>query len=141
MELTRFLSAVSVGSPSPADTFAQRGRRSPTARPPRVVAIGGGTGLPVVLRGLRAAMFRGGPGTPACWRRDLLTALVTVADDGGSSGRLRRAYGMLAPGDIRNCLVALAEDEPRAALFDFRFEDFQLENYQPHPHIPAPVAV
>ena len=92
------------------------------ARPPRVVAIGGGTGLPVLLRGLRSMMFPPGQGMPPSWRRDLLTALVTVADDGGSSGRLRRAYGVLAPGDIRNCLVALAENTQAAAMFDFRFE-------------------
>src|SRR5690606_621162 len=51
-----------------------------------------------------------------------LTAVVTVADDGGSSGRLRRAYPILAPGDIRNCLLALARDDSRLHdLFDFRF--------------------
>jgi uncharacterized cofD-like protein len=122
MELSRFLSALSEGPASPSDTFdADWAQGARGARPPRVVAIGGGTGLPAVLRGLRAAMFNDRR-APASWRRDLLTALVTVADDGGSSGRLRRAYGILAPGDIRNCLVALAEDEPRAALFDFRFD-------------------
>jgi uncharacterized cofD-like protein len=92
------------------------------ARPPHVVAIGGGTGLPVLLRGLRSAMFAAPEHALPHWRRDLLTALVTVADDGGSSGRLRRAYGILAPGDIRNCLVALTEDVQRAAMFDFRFD-------------------
>jgi uncharacterized cofD-like protein len=55
--------------------------------------------------------------------RDRLTAIVTVADDGGSSGRLRQAYGVLPPGDIRNCLLALADcDSTVAALFDYRFE-------------------
>jgi uncharacterized cofD-like protein len=90
------------------------------ASPPRIVAIGGGTGLPVLLRGLRSALFpeRALPH----WGRDLITALVTAADDGGSSGRLRRAYGILAPGDVRNCLVALAEDPRMAAMFDFRFD-------------------
>ena len=92
------------------------------ARRPRIVAIGGGTGLPVLLRGLRAALFPA-PSRPLPYREDdLLTALVTVADDGGSSGRLRGAYGILAPGDIRNCLVALTENAQRAAMFDFRFE-------------------
>lgn len=87
-----------------------------------IVAIGGGTGLPLLLRGLRCALFPPSEGPlPRC-ERDHLTALVTVADDGGSSGRLRKAYGILAPGDIRNCLVALAEDAQRAAMFDFRFE-------------------
>jgi uncharacterized cofD-like protein len=92
------------------------------ARPPRIVALGGGTGLPVLLRGLRSALFPPPHGALPNWRRDLLTALVTVADDGGSSGRLRRAYGILAPGDIRNCLIALAADAQRAAMFDFRFD-------------------
>ncbi|MGH7263571.1 MAG: gluconeogenesis factor YvcK family protein, partial [Candidatus Rokuibacteriota bacterium] len=55
--------------------------------------------------------------------RERLTAIVTVADDGGSSGRLRQAYGVLPPGDIRNCLLALADrDSTLAALFDYRFE-------------------
>src|SRR5438093_2575944 len=91
-------------------------------RPPRTVAIGGGTGLPVLLRGLRSALFPAAPGARSARGRELLTALVTVADDGGSSGRLRRAYGILAPGDIRNCLVALAENARTAAMFDFRFD-------------------
>jgi uncharacterized cofD-like protein len=75
----------------------------------RVVAIGGGTGLPVVLRGLRSHL------TPAAWDtpqpRDAITAIVTVTDDGGSSGRLCREFGILPPGDVRNCLAALAPDE------------------------------
>jgi uncharacterized cofD-like protein len=78
-----------------------------TARP--AVAIGGGTGLPLVLRCLLAAGFD-------------TTAVVTVADDGGSSGHLRRELGMLPPGDIRNCLVALAEpDSELASVFQYRF--------------------
>jgi uncharacterized cofD-like protein len=79
--------------------------------PPRVVAIGGGTGLPAVLRGLRG--------------RARVTAVVAVSDDGGSSGRLRReGRATLAPGDLRNCLVALAEeDAPLARAFQFRFDD------------------
>ncbi|PYN93861.1 MAG: hypothetical protein DMD91_29215 [Candidatus Rokuibacteriota bacterium] len=90
-----------------------------SAGSPRVVALGGGTGLPIVLRGLKAALF---PAGPTAGQRDRLTAIVTVADDGGSSGRLRQAYRMLAPGDIRNCLLALADDHPTlAALFAFRF--------------------
>ena len=88
----------------------------------RIVALGGGTGLPTLLRGLREVMFP----DDASWRadrdRDRLTAVVTMADDGGSSGRLRRAYGVLPPGDLRNCLLALANGNPRlASLFDFRF--------------------
>jgi len=88
--------------------------------PLRVVALGGGTGLPVVLQGLKRALFP--PDWPPPRGRDCLTAVVTVADDGGSSGRLRRAYRVLAPGDARNCLLALSEgDGPMAALFRFRF--------------------
>ena len=78
---------------------------------PKVVAVGGGTGLAVLLRGLKHLV---GP--------DQLTAVVTVADDGGSSGRLRRELGVLPPGDIRNCIVALADDEDLLArLFQYRF--------------------
>lgn len=76
---------------------------------PAVVAIGGGTGLPVILRGVRGYASS-------------VTAIVTVADDGGSSGRLRRELSMLPPGDIRNCLVALANDPlSLSALFQYRF--------------------
>ncbi len=92
-----------------------------SARPaPRVAAVGGGTGLPIVLRGLKDALFpSAGRGDPP---RDSLTAIVTVADDGGSSGRLRRAYGGLPPGDVRNCLLALAHGDPTlSAIFGFRF--------------------
>ena len=75
----------------------------------RVVAFGGGTGLPVLLRGLKDRV------------RDL-TAVVTVADDGGSSGRLRQELGVAPPGDVRNCLVALAERKRLAEVFNYRFE-------------------
>jgi uncharacterized cofD-like protein len=76
---------------------------------PKVVAIGGGTGLSTLLRGLKAH-------TP------LITAIVTVADDGGSSGRLRRELGLLPPGDFRNCIAALADDEALITqLFQYRF--------------------
>lgn len=79
----------------------------------RVVAIGGGTGLPVVLAALKRYL-----GT----RVADLTAVVTVTDDGGSSGRLREELKVLPPGDVRNCLLALAEVEPLMAdLFQFRF--------------------
>lgn len=86
----------------------------------RVVAIGGGTGMPVVLRGLKRALSSL-PRDGAEPSQDRLTAIVTVADDGGSSGRLRRAYGGLAPGDVRNCLLALSEDGVMTTLFGFRF--------------------
>jgi len=83
----------------------------------RVVAIGGGTGLSTLLRGLKAL-------TPH------LTAVVTVADDGGSSGRLREEMGVLPPGDIRNCLLALADDESlMSALFGYRFSSGALEGH------------
>ena len=76
---------------------------------PRVVALGGGTGLSTLLRGLKR--YTGS-----------ITAIVTVTDDGGSSGRLRAEMGVLPPGDIRNCLVALADAEPlMKELFDYRF--------------------
>ncbi len=78
-------------------------------RGPRIVAIGGGHGLATLLRGLKV------------YTRNL-TAVVTVADDGGSSGRLRESYGILPPGDIRNCLAALSNDEQMLTqLFQYRF--------------------
>jgi len=81
---------------------------------PDLVAIGGGTGLSVLLRGLKRHA-----GTD---RLGKLTGVVTVTDDGGSSGRLRREFGVLPPGDIRNCIVALADDEDLLArLFQYRF--------------------
>src|SRR5215212_4828563 len=75
----------------------------------RVVAFGGGTGLPVLLQGLRD-------------RIGDLVAVVTVADDGGSSGRLRQELGVAPPGDVRNCLVALAGRRKLAEVFNYRFE-------------------
>ena len=76
---------------------------------PRVVAIGGGHGLAMLLRGLKEYSHR-------------ITAVVTVADDGGSSGRLRETLGILPPGDIRHCLAALSTDEDMMAqLFQYRF--------------------
>jgi uncharacterized cofD-like protein len=88
----------------------------------RIVALGGGTGLSTLLRGLRdlsVELERREPASPA----PELAAIVTVTDDGGSSGRLRRDFDMLAPGDIRNCMVALAEDQALLSkLFRYRFE-------------------
>ena len=87
----------------------------------RVVAIGGGTGLSSLLHGLKQYKHCGAAhGMP---QYDLaLTAVVTVTDDGGSSGRLRRDFDILPPGDIRNCLVAMSEDEAMLArLFQYRF--------------------
>jgi len=86
-------------------------------RPIRVVAVGGGTGLPRVLAGLAAGV------EPEEDRPVDVIAVVTTADDGGSSGALRRAYGVPAAGDVRNCLVALAAGaNPLAAVFQHRFE-------------------
>lgn len=88
----------------------------------KVVAIGGGTGLSTLLRGLKLHVAE--PSRPAQFQPEIsrLTAVVTVTDEGGSSGRLRRHFRVLPPGDIRNCLVALAEDEKLLTqLFSYRF--------------------
>jgi uncharacterized cofD-like protein len=87
----------------------------------RVVAIGGGTGLSTLLRGLREHVTPSGPSAKPGLISDL-AAVVTVTDDGGSSGRLRQDFNMLPPGDLRNCMVALSEDEDLLArLFAHRF--------------------
>ena len=93
----------------------------------RVVAIGGGTGLSTLLRGLKLRVPHPtrplAPGAPEPLIADL-TAVVTVTDDGGSSGRLRREFKMLPPGDLRNCMVALSEDERLLSrLFKHRFRN------------------
>jgi len=86
-------------------------------RGPKIVVIGGGTGLSVLLRGLKKYTSN-------------LTAIVTVADDGGSSGRLRGDLGILPPGDIRNCLVALADKEPlMEELLQYRFTTGELAGH------------
>jgi len=87
----------------------------------RVVAIGGGTGLSTLLRGLRKHVAVPGQTTGSSLITDL-AAVVTVTDDGGSSGRLRKDFKMLPPGDLRNCMVALSEEEDLLAqLFRHRF--------------------
>jgi uncharacterized cofD-like protein len=84
-------------------------RKRTRERGPKIVAIGGGTGLSTLLRGLKE-------------HTDNLTAIVTVADDGGSSGRLRRELGVLPPGDFRQCIAALADAEPlMSSLLQYRF--------------------
>lgn len=84
-------------------------RRRVLERGPKVVAIGGGTGLSTLLRGLKEVTSN-------------ITAVVTVTDDGGSSGRLREEIDVLPPGDVRNCILALAEDETRLSdFFQHRF--------------------
>lgn len=110
----------------------QSGPKSPpedkrtSDEPLRVVAIGGGTGLSTILKGLKRYVtslptpYVAPPGEPAISE---LCAVVTVSDDGGSSGRLRKEFNMLPPGDIRNCVVALSEDEALLSrLFQHRFQ-------------------
>jgi len=104
----------------------QRRSHGNNVRSWRVVAIGGGTGLSTLLRGLK--QYAALPGKPSLPRSDYrpiadLSAVVTVTDDGGSSGRLRKELNMLPPGDIRNCIVALSEDEALLSkIFHHRFE-------------------
>jgi uncharacterized cofD-like protein len=88
----------------------------------RVVAIGGGTGLSTLLRGLRRHVSAPGQTAAVAGPISDLAAVVTVTDDGGSSGRLRKDFKMLPPGDLRNCMVALSEEEDLLAqLFNHRF--------------------
>ena len=85
-------------------------RRRKLNRGPKIVAIGGGTGLSMLLKGIKHITNN-------------ITAVVTVGDDGGSSGRLREDLGILPPGDIRNCIAALADDEDLITkLFQYRFK-------------------
>src|SRR6266571_3983354 len=98
----------------------------------RVVAIGGGTGLSTLLKGLKRYVLSPAEvpaqGEPPVIRD--LCAVVTVSDDGGSSGRLRKELNMLPPGDIRNCIVALSEDEALLSkLFRHRFDKGGLEGH------------
>jgi len=99
---------------SVVEVVAEHRRRG---RGPKIVAIGGGTGLSTLLRGLKS--YTGN-----------LTAIVTVADDGGSSGRLRRSLGLPPPGDLRNCLAALSDDEQMLTqLFQYRFPEGELAGH------------
>jgi uncharacterized cofD-like protein len=94
------------------DEITEHRRRE---RGPRIVTIGGGHGLSTLLRGIKSFSYN-------------ITAVVTVADDGGSSGRLRRTQGIPPPGDIRNCLAALSNDEAMMTqLFQYRFSDSESE--------------
>ncbi|MCX5711666.1 MAG: YvcK family protein [Candidatus Omnitrophica bacterium] len=109
--LMRSLIAAFVPVPKDAQLMDLLYQRKQLSRGPRVVTIGGGTGLSVLLSGLKEHTSN-------------ITAVVTVADDGGSSGRLRQQFDMLPPGDIRNCLVALADASSLMRdLFQFRFKD------------------
>ncbi len=103
-------SLISNWMPRPRDAARVLHERLSLARGPRIVAIGGGTGLSNLLRGLRVHTSN-------------ITAIVTVADDGGSSGRLRAAFGIPAPGDIADCLAALSDHEVELGrLLQYRFE-------------------
>lgn len=103
------LAAVLPPRSRPVDLADNLWARRRGQRGPRVVALGGGHGLSTLLSGLKLYT-------------DHITAIVSVADDGGSSGRIRRDFGILPPGDIRRCLAALAEAEPLVTqLFEYRF--------------------
>ena len=98
---------------------------TPDTRAVKAVAMGGGTGLSTLLHGLKQYVVTPGeeppPGVGLCISD--LSAIVTVSDDGGSSGRLRKDMNILPPGDLRNCMVALSEDEHLLSrLFQYRFE-------------------
>ncbi|MCK9493968.1 MAG: YvcK family protein [Dehalococcoidia bacterium] len=103
--------AVMPPSSAPTDVFDAVYRNRTRGRGPKIVAIGGGTGLSNLLRGLKEYTAN-------------LTAIVTVADDGGSSGKLRQNLKVIPPGDIRNCIASLAEAEPLVTeLFQYRFDE------------------
>src|SRR5512146_2618561 len=99
-------------------------RRASERRGYRVVAIGGGTGLSTLLKGLKRFVPLAGEPITQSPAISQLSAVVTVTDDGGSSGKLRKEFNILPPGDIRNCLVALSGDEALLSrLFQFRFPE------------------
>jgi uncharacterized cofD-like protein len=98
---------------------------APGPRRPDIVALGGGTGLPAVLRGLKDRLYPGSVREAGSEELNgkRLTAIVTVTDDGGSSGRLRRDFNILPPGDIRNCLSALSDKNALSpGLLQYRFK-------------------
>src|ERR1035438_6906877 len=102
----------------------QNPANSAAPRSVKVVAMGGGTGLSTLLHGLKQYVTAAGetPLPGMLPRIDDLSAIVTVSDDGGSSGRLRKELNVPAPGDVRNCIVALSEDEALLSrLFQYRF--------------------
>ncbi len=102
------------------DVSRQAGSQSGTL--PRVVALGGGTGLPNVLRGLRPVLYGVTERHRDALPRDQLVAIVATSDDGGSSGKLRAEFNMIPPGDIRNCLAALSDNHALIAdIFQYRF--------------------
>jgi uncharacterized cofD-like protein len=108
----------------PAARTAEHSPReaSTTQRTPQVVALGGGTGLPNVLRGLRPLLYPSDVRSHQSAPRDRLVAVVATSDDGGSSGRLRAELNIIPPGDIRNCLAALSDNHALIAdIFQYRF--------------------
>ncbi len=114
LELNRSILAPFVRRGALIDVMYSHSRRNKGIK---LVALGGGTGLPAVLRGFKGETSN-------------ITAIVTVADDGGSSGRLRRELGVLPPGDLRNNIAALADDEDLITqLFQYRFGDGGLEGH------------
>ncbi|NJN82213.1 MAG: YvcK family protein [Caldilineaceae bacterium] len=112
-------------APRNLDMVSEVLRRQRRRQGPSIVVVGGGTGMPQLLRGLRAYT-------------DNITAIVTVADDGGSSGRLRQQMGMLPPGDFRNNIAALSEaEELMTRVFQYRFAEREVRvnraGHGPHP--------
>ncbi|HVN09129.1 MAG TPA: YvcK family protein [Patescibacteria group bacterium] len=110
-----------------ASKSGNNGTKSRGAGAIRIVALGGGTGLSTLLRGLKGYVSSGHSAAKRSTNGDApiadLAAIVTVSDDGGSSGRLRREYSILPPGDLRNCMVALSQDEALLSrLFQYRFQ-------------------
>ncbi len=116
-QLVRRLGAAAAGA-RPEESLAESASRiQRQARGPGIVALGGGTGLATLLRGVKEVTSN-------------VTGIVTVTDDGGSSGRLREELGVPPPGDIRNCIVALAEAEPMMKeLFQYRFAEGSLKGH------------
>jgi uncharacterized cofD-like protein len=115
----------SPGPPNRGTTKSATREKPAVGRPLRVVAIGGGTGLSTLLRGLKHYVISADRSPTPSDQPIIadLSAIVTVSDDGGSSGRLRKELNMLPPGDIRNCIVALSEDEALLSrLFQHRFD-------------------
>ena len=109
--------AAHADEPERSRTAAGRGFQA------RVVALGGGTGLPNVLRGLRPLVCGTADRVSDAPARDRLVAIVATSDDGGSSGRLRAAFNVIPPGDIRNCLAALSDNHGLIAdIFQYRFD-------------------
>jgi len=112
-----------MASGNSAERLANRGESLNQPDGLRIAALGGGTGLPNVLRGLCTLLFPGGLRGQVDCTPDRLVAIVTTTDDGGSSGRLRRELGSIPPGDIRNCLAAVADRSLISELMQYRFPE------------------